>query len=564
MFFNIRKKNKKAKLNQIDPDQILLDAKNLPGFNIDQFEGRIAKPVSVKIIFILQIFFLLVVVSFISRVFFLQIVEGDQNFELSEKNKLRQSIIFADRGIIYDSKNIPLAWNEPTKDGQDFSQRKYIDSIGFGKLLGYVDYPKKDSSGFYYSKDILGIEGIEFIYNDLLKGQNGSKIIETNSIGEVVDDATIRRPIPGNDIRLTIDYEMQSMLAQAMQKSIDQFGFTGGAGVMMDVNTGDLLTYVNLPEYNPEILSIGSDKESISNFFNNPNNPFLDRVSRGLYTPGSIVKPFVALAALEENLISPYKIINTKGFISIPNPYNPDNPSLFNDWKNHGPINMKDAIAVSSNVYFYIVGGGFEEQKGLGIETLNKYLSMFSFGQTIQTSEFTSLPGVVPNPEWKRKVFNDAWRVGDTYFTSIGQYGFQVTPLQMVTSVAALANKGTLLSPRLFSNGMTPPQIIRQLEFDDDNYKIVEEGMRGAVLNGSARRLNFPELEIAAKTGTAELGITKENVNSWIVGYYPLNNPEVAFAIVLEKGSVKNLLASAVAAQEFFKWLIEKDKPKEN
>ncbi|HMP67421.1 MAG TPA: penicillin-binding transpeptidase domain-containing protein [Candidatus Paceibacterota bacterium] len=554
--FNFGKNKRKINLKtEIDPDEIFLDSENLPGFDIDQFEGRLEKPISKKSVAFVGIFFSLIVISFFIQIFNLQINNGNVYAEQSEKNRLRQSIIFADRGIIYDIKKTPLVWNNPPADGSDFSSRQYTNIPGFSNLLGYVSYPQKDNAGFYFQEDIKGVEGIEFVYDQYLRGQNGSEIIETNALSQPISQSTTRVPQHGADLSLTIDADVQREFRNAIVKIADERGFSGAGGVIMDVFTGEILAMVSYPEYDSNVLSLGSDGEAINSFIRNPGNPFLNRVSSGLYTPGSVVKPFMAIAALAEKIIDPQRQILSTGQLIIPNPYNPANPSIFTDWKAHGLVDMRRALAVSSNVYFYEIGGGYGEQKGLGITNINKYMKMFGFGEGIESPEFANVSGVVPNPDWKRQNFNDDWRLGDTYFTSIGQYGFQVTPLQMVAATAAIANEGTLLEPRLVFDSKISSQIKRQIPIESSNFKIIKEGMREAVLNGTAGGLNYPDFHIAAKTGTAELGDTKSRVNSWITGFFPYENPRFAFVIVLESGSRSNLVGGVAASRYFFDWL---------
>lgn len=550
-----KKRGQISTRKEIDPDEIFLDSENLPGYDTSQFEGRIEKPISRQTIIIVGLIFLVVGLAFTFRTFSLQIQRGEEFVKLSEQNRLRQSIIFADRGIIYDVNRTPIVWNKPPETPGDVILRQYIDKPGFSNLLGYVTYPQKDKAGFYFAEETIGVEGIEEIYNDWLSGENGSEIIETNALDETISQSTTRRAEKGEDLYLTIDADLQEHFRNAIAKIITERDFGGGGGVIMDVTTGDILAMVSFPEYDSNVLSDGKDKDKINSYINDPQKPFLNRVIHGLYTPGSVMKPFMALAALKEDIISPSKQILSTGKIVIPNPYNPDNPSVFNDWKAHGLVDMRRALAVSSNVYFYEVGGGFEDQKGLGIDNINKYFKMFGFGESLNSKEFGDVAGTIPSPEWKKEVFNDEWRVGDTYFTSIGQYGVQITPIQAVVAVAAIANEGTLVEPRLVSDSSQPAKIRRQIDIDSADFKVVKAGMRDSVLTGISQGLNYPDLEIAVKTGTAELGESKLRVNSWVTGFFPYNNPRYAFAIVLEEGLRTNNIGGVAAARDFFDWL---------
>lgn len=551
-----RKKRGKINISRdIAPDEIFLDSENLPGFDQNQFEGRIEKPIARRVILTVGFIFVLVLMLFISKIWSLQISHGEAYREQSEQNSLRNTIIFAERGTIYDVHNVPLAWNQPKQNSLDWSTREYTNIPGFSNILGYVSYPQKDSAGFYYNENTSGSEGIELFYNDTLSGLNGSKIIETDALGEFFDEGVIHSPEHGKDIHLTIDSEIQEHFRNSIVNIIHQSGFQGGGGVIMDIFTGDILTLVTFPEYDSNIISAGEDKEKIAEFVSDPGNPFLNRVIDGLYTPGSIVKPFMAIAALYEGVITPEKEILSTGKMEVPNPYNPDNPSIFTDWKAHGYVDMYHALAMSSNIYFYQIGGGFEDQKGLGIAKIEENLRKFGFGEDIAGWEFSGVAGTIPNPEWKRKIFDDDWRVGDTYFTSIGQYGFQASPLQIVRAVSALANEGTLIEPRIVVDQNMSPIVRRQIDMPPEDFKVVKEGMRQSVLYGTAKGLSYSDFEIAAKTGTAELGVSKDKVNSWVTGFWPYENPRYAFAIVMEKGLRTNMIGGVAAAREFFDWL---------
>jgi penicillin-binding protein 2 len=539
----------------IDPDEVFLDSHNLPGFDTDQFEGRIEKPISKKVIYTLGIGFTLIIFIFIGKVWNLQISDGQGYFDRSIRNSLRHSVIFADRGTIYDKFGVPLAWSESQDSETDFSTRKYTENPGFYNLLGYVSYPKKDSAGFYFDEETNGVVGIESIYNDYLKGENGLQILETDALSKVVSQSTTRPPQNGKVLYLTIDSELQTVLYDNLVHIINDYGFSGGGAVIMDVFTGEIVSMVSYPEYDSNILTTGEDNDAIANFINDPNNPFLNRVTQGLYTPGSIVKPFIALAALEEDVINSTDEILSTGELLLPNPYNPDKPTIFTDWKAHGYVNVFDALAVSSNIYFYEIGGGYKDIEGLGISRIEEYMRQFGFGESVNLQGFSNPDGTIPNPEWKRKIFDDDWRIGDTYFTAIGQYGFQVTPIQIVRAVGAIANGGILIEPKIVADATSATNIKRQIDASDKNFNIIKQGMRQAVVSGTAKGLSYPDFEIAAKTGTAELGVSKARVNSWVTGFFPYQNPRYAFVAVLEKGDRNNFIGGVAVMRGFFDWL---------
>jgi penicillin-binding protein 2 len=282
----------------------------------------------------------------------------------------------------------------------------------------------------------------------------------------------------------------------------------------------------------------------------------MDRVISGLYTPGSIVKPFLAIAALTEQIIDPYKKILSTGSISIPNPYFPEKESVFKDWKVHGWVDMKQALAVSSDVYFYAIGGGFKDQKGLGITNIEKYTRLFGIGEKTGVDLPDETTGVIPNPEWKIKNFaGDPWRIGNTYHTAIGQYGFQVTPLEITRATAAIANYGTLVTPHLLLGDTSKEMRISKIDINKNYFDIVHEGMRQGVLGGTSILLNVPYVNIASKTGTAQLGIAKNKVNSWIVGFFPYENPKYAFTIMMEAGPSTNSVGATSVMRQLLDWM---------
>ncbi len=552
LFKTIFKGGKNLKDNEIAPDEIFLDSSNLPNFDVHQFEGRFEKPITKKTILLLASFFVFVGIVFIGRVGVLQISKGDSFKKRSENNRLQHTPLFSERGIIYDRNGVELAWNSPRDDV--FPKRSYIDKKGISHILGYIGYPKRDNKGVYYQTEFIGKDGIEKFYNDTLAGINGLKIVETDALMNVRSESVIRPPQDGENIILSVDVQVQSKLYELMEKLAKERGFSGGAGTIMSIDSGELLALASFPEYNSSVLAEGSDKSAIRRFQNDDRKPFLNRPISGLYTPGSIVKPFVAIGALNEGVIDPNKKILSTGSISVQNPYYPELKSVFTDWKAHGWVDIRDALAVSSNVYFYEVGGGFEDQKGIGISNIEKYVKKFGIGELTGVDMPGEIEGTIPNPKWKAERFNgERWRIGDTYNTSIGQYGFQVTLIQMVRAIAAIASDGKIILPHLSLNKQIKIETIDGI--DKNNFKIVKEGMRQAVTAGTAKGLNISQVTVAAKTGTAEIGISKKRVNSWIVGFFPYEDPKFAFTIVMEKGPRENTIGGLFVMRQLLEWM---------
>lgn len=552
----------KRRIVEIDPDEVMLDSSNLGHFDTSQFEGRLEKPISKLTLYGVMGIFIIVAGTFLVQAGHLEINHGEEYRDRSEKNILRPIPIFAGRGVLEDRNGILLAWNAPAQNGQSTTSddtvavRQYATSTGMAHTIGYVQYPSKDKNGFYYQDDFEGVAGAEKYFNQELQGSNGSRLVEVDARGKIVSENVVRPPIQGKTVTLSIDSRIQSALYKNIKSIAEEVGFAGGAGIIMNVRTGEIISLTSYPEYSSQVMSDRDDTVKIKALLNNPDLPFLNRAVDGLYTPGSIVKPYVALAALGEKIIDPSTVIVTTGSISIPNPYDSTKSTVFKDWRNNGSVNMRQAISVSSDVYFYVIGGGYKDQKGLGIVNIDKYLRLFGLGSNIPESFVQGKAGTIPTPEWKKTTFNEDWYLGNTYHTSIGQYGFQVTLAQMVRAVASLANDGLLLVPNI--KKVETPQIERYLEeIPAKDFTVVREGMRLSVTEGVAKALNTPYVAVAAKTGTAELGVSKNKVNSWITGFWPYENPQYAFVIMLEKGSVHNLIGAAATMRKQLDWMNE-------
>ncbi len=549
---------------EIDPEDVFLDSQNLSQLNIDQMQGQLERPLG-KHIFYITLFVSFVLVSAFSyRLFAMQVIRGDEYKERADNNRLKKLPLFALRGTIADRNGNLLAWNslseasttEAQKKIDDIPRRVYTDTKGFSHLLGYVSYPKKDQSGVFWQEEYLGKDGIEKEYQESLSGVKGERIIEVTAKQEVQSHNVIVYPTHGENVVLSIDKDVQAKLYERMEALAHRVGFVSGAGVIMDVRTGEILALTNYPEYNNNLMTNAitqEEKSQIGEDLLDKRGKFINRVVSGLFTPGSTVKPFFAYAALAEGIISPEKNIYSSGQLVIKNKYDgPD--TVFKDWKAHRYIDMRNAIAESSDEYFYQIGGGYQDQPGLGIARLNIYAKRFGFATTTGIDLPGENYGLVPSPEWKKKVFKEDWLLGNTYHSSIGQYGFQLTPLELVRSVASIANGGYLVTPHVLKRLTIASTSI---DLDPAKLKVIQEGMRLAVtgLEGTAKGLNVQGITVAGKSGTAELGVSKQLVNSWISGYFPYENPKYAFVVIMEKGDRHNLFGAVGAMKETLEWM---------
>lgn len=517
--------------HEIALDEIFLDSSNLPEFNQHRLEGRLERPIGGRTYAGLFIAVALTFVALVTQAANLQIREGETYAAQSERNRVRPDVIFAKRGAIVDRTGTALVYNEESEGG--FVKRNYM-SPGFGHLLGYVSYPKKDSSGHYYDTEIQGLAGIEAAFNSELAGKNGTLLVEENAHGEIQSSGTIEPPVDGKTVTVSIDARAQTAFYNAVSSIADDLPFLGGSAVLMDVETGEVHALVSYPEYNPNVLSAGGPSEVIERYQNDARRPYLDRAISGLYTPGSIVKPMEAAGALNDGLIDPAKTIFSSGSISVPNPYDPSKPTVFRDWKALGAMDMRHAIAWSSDVYFYSIGGGFGDQKGMGIERLAYWYRSFGFTTPTGIELAGEATGFVPTPAWKEETYDEPWRIGNTYHTAIGQYAMQITPMEAVRAVAAVANGGRLVRPTVLKDAPLEGQSIAISPYA---LQVAREGMRLGVTEGTSVGLNALSFTtIGGKTGTAELGFRNEYYNAWAVGFFPYEKPKYAYVVVMEKG----------------------------
>lgn len=446
------------------------------------------------------------------------------------------------------------------------TKRTYVDGSYFSHLIGYLGKTSADNiknDSFYSLSDFIGKNGLELQYENELRGQPGKIAVLVNSDNTVLNTITAKEPQAGNNLILGIDSDLQKLLTDALKNKMAETNSPGAAAVVMDVNTGNIISLVSLPNFDNNIFNKGISQNEYQRIINNKTKPLFDRAIGGTYPSGSTIKPFIAAAALTEKIISPEtKIDDTLGYIQIPNQYNPDIVYTYHDWRANGWVDMRSAIAWSADVYFYIVGGGYKNIRGLGIDRIKKYLNLFGFGSDLGVDLPSEATGLIPNPAWKKSTKNEPWVTGDTYNVSIGQGDLLVTPLQMANGIAAIANGGTVWRPNIAlkianSNGQIlkefKPKIIRNNFIDEANLEIVREGMRQAVTNGSAGSLNNLPIKVAGKTGTAQVTNTFKKTNAWFTGFAPYDNPQIAIAIVVE-GAGEGSSAAVPVAKEVFNW----------
>src|SRR3989338_6227489 len=454
--------------------------------------------------------------------------------------------------------------------------RNYALGPIFSPVLGYTGKVTKNdlAEGNYYTlSDYTGKIGLEKSYEQYLRGVPGRVEIIKTAAGATRGDKLLSPPKEGYSLVLNIDQDLQKKVYEALEKSIKNIGSKKGAAVAMDPRTGAVLALVSYPAYDNNIFSDGISQADFNALQNDPSQPFFNRAISAQYPTGSTIKPFEAAWVLQEKLIDSRKLIRDPGYIIVRNQYDPSITYTFGGVQPHGWVDMKKAIAVSSNIYFYTVGGGYGDQQGLGPARIKKYLDLFGWEQKTGIDLPGEYPGFVPTPEWKKTTKGQPWWDGDTYNLAIGQSDLQVTPLQVAAAYSAIANGGTLYKPQIVQkiiNGSPnnspdiitefKPEIVRQNFIESAHLQIVREGMRDGVQKdyGSSHLLSDLPVVVAGKTGTAEIG--KVGVyNTWSSAFAPYDNPEIVVVATIEE--VKGLRAATLpVAHDILQWYFNKNK----
>ena len=445
-------------------------------------------------------------------------------------------------------------------------RRQYITASYFAHILGYtgqVSPTDLEEHPDYSLNDQIGKIGLELQYESLLRGQPGQEQIEVDFSGKTQSLLATKPAQSGQGLILHIDEELQKKVYQSLEKILNQLGSKKrAAAVAMDPQNGGILALVSLPSFDNNLFAQGISQIDLAVLKNDPNLPFLNRALAGQYPSGSTIKPLIAAAALEEEIIKPEQQINCQGGLSIAHQYYPHIIYHYPDWKTHRLTDIIKAIAQSCNVFFYTIGGGYDQIDGLGVSRIKEYLQYFGLGQASQIDLPHEEIGLIPDQEWKKEAKpNDDWYLGDTYHLAIGQGDILVTPLQMTSAIASLVNGNILYQPQLVDKTIDskknivediPAKVIRQEFIKSENIEIVQEGMRQAVLTGSARALADLAVKVAGKTGTAQFG-TRGETHAWFVGYAPYEEPQIVLTILVEGGGSGDQVAVPVA-KEVLEW----------
>lgn len=454
--------------------------------------------------------------------------------------------------------------NLPTIQVTNGFARIYRSGRVFSPVLGYTGVVSEDDLKDFPELgggDFVGKTGLEVFYENHLRGNPGVSVKIRDAKGNIIEEKEEIKPEIGKELKLTINSGLQEYFYKRLQSGLSDLGRTVGLGLAIDPRNGQVLAMVNIPSYDNNIFSSSERKGEVAELLTSSLRPLFNRVIGGLYAPGSTIKPLHAVAALSEKIIEPERKVFSPGYLDIANPYNPDKPSRFLDWQYQGWVDVYSALAQSSNVYFYTVGGGaparssgetvYEGPKinGLGIKRLNEWWKKFGLGEVSGIDMYGEKEGVLPTPESREEATGIAWLLGDTYNVSIGQGDLLVTPLQLLNYIGAIANGGKVYRPYLALE-LNHPKIIRDLTGIQESIFEVQKGMELAVQSpkGTARTMQDLPFYVAGKTGSAQV-MNKAQENAFFVGYAGMekDDPEIAILVLIENSRQGSLNAVPIA-----------------
>ncbi|MFA6406772.1 MAG: penicillin-binding protein 2 [Patescibacteria group bacterium] len=491
----------------------------------------------------------------ISRISGIPLAELEQ--DVLEARSPDQKIVVA-RDIAYEQA-IALKIELSDMPGASIStgqKRRYPMSIAnpsFSHILGYLgkmspdDLENLKDSG-YIQTDTLGKTGVEASYEAYLRGTPGYKVTEVDSFGHEQRTVHEGKSAPGKDLVLSIDAELQKQMESLMIKGMEKAKVKRGSAIALDPRDGSILAIISLPAYDNNIFSGHVSSTAYAAYAQDENNPFLARAWAGLFPSGSSIKPVYAVALLAEHTITPQTTVLSTGGIRL-------GASFFPDWAagGHGLTNVRKAIALSVNTFFYITCGGYENFKGLGADLMGKWLKKFGFGSKLGLDIPGEQAGLVPSPEWKQQKKNERWYTGDTYNFAIGQGDLLVTPLQIAIATGEIANGGRQIVPHVaLENPLHTPATSTALA-PADAINVVRSGMRDTIIIGSGRALSVLPFTSAGKTGTAQWRNDKPN-HAWFTSFAPYENPKVVVTVMLEEGVEGSSTAVPIARDILAAW----------
>lgn len=594
--------------------------------------------ITIFYVLLISLFFLLV-----GRLFHLTVIKGAENRSLSEGNRVREVTIHAPRGLLFDRRNLPLVTNIPalrishdcektsacrtelvTLDNLSTEKnpvsgnyyerdylRQYTNPYETAHVLGNLGEIGSDElANPYYTYqgyaagDWMGRSGLEASFERILRGTNGKELIEVDAKNQKIRTLGKVDPIPGSDLHLTLDLDLQKVAYEAL-------GENPGAVIVTKPKTGEVLALVSTPSYNPNLLHAGLTPEEYQALTTESAKPLFNRAVSGVYPPGSVFKLIPAIAALETKKITPETLIEDVGVLRV-------GEFSFANWyfsqygKTEGQVDVVKAIARSNDIFFYKLG------EALGPDEMASWSRLFGLGKKTGVELAGEAEGIVPDRQWRKKIRNEDWYLGDTYHLAIGQGDLAVTPLQVNLWTSIVADGGILCRPTLIksqisaspagrsnlitamagsrqsdkSNMSGKSQNCKNLGIRKETLKLVTEGMQRAcyrgpeveyqgtgwplfdftvlkeTLTGSTGKGETRTVPVACKTGTAEFGDSQGRTHAWFTAFAPLSqalqpetdapaitgDPEIAVTVLVEKGGEGSSVAGPIVKQILAEW----------
>ena len=558
--------------------------------------------------FLFPLILVAILILFLSKLFYLQIIQGNYYKKLSDSNRIRTQVVHAPRGIIFDRKNVPLVFNSPgfrqitrEKDGKVdavyIEKEKALELIAKGakniEVASLRQYPLKDTMSHvlgyigqiskeeletekfktYPANEWIGKNGIEGQYETLLRGQDGKQLMEVDALGKAVRPLGQTDPTPGQDIVLTIDAKLQ-------QKVYDAMSDVKKGAVVVSTPKGEILAMVSKPSYDANLFTLGKTYKTATTsaytelqdiLLDSENQPLMNRVIGGIYPPGSTFKLVTAAAGLEGIIDEKYSVADTGvlkvGEFSYGNWY-----YLENGKTESGNLDVIRALARSNDIFFYKLA------EKINVDRLSAMAKKFGIGEKLGIDLGGEVSGLLPTKEWKKKTLSESWYLGDTFHYGIGQGYVLTTPLQVNTLTAAFANDGNLPEPHLLQSSKLKVQsskflsektisLVRRgmidscskggvawplFEFKVKNAKLKVDGknfldVSSLPASGSGSVKDYREVVIACKTGTAQHGGEETAPHAWITLFAPAYKPEIVVTVLVESGGQGSSIAGPIA-----------------
>lgn len=465
-----------------------------------------------------------------------------------------------------------------------------------GHVLGFLGpIPKLAAEnyrarGYEDPNEPVGLNGLEYTYQDSLRGMPGRRLVEVDILGrESRTVNVVREPEPGLNLYLSLDIRLQRVMHDALARQLEETGAPHGVAVAIDPRDGAMLGMVSLPSYDNNIFSEGLGEEyQALEVEDDTRRPLYNYAIGGLYPPGSTFKLVSSTAALAENVITPYTTLVDRGPIYLPNFFFPDDPTQaqeFVSWNHklnilHGVMTIVEGLGLSNDIFFYYLGGGYPDfMVGLGSERMAKWMRLFGFGELTGVDLPGEVRAFVPDEQWKRLTKAESWTTGDSYNMSIGQGDVLGTPMQVMVSTAAVANGGYVVKPQFVQEKVDTnnrvhweyePVLQERMPVDPGLLAFVQKGMWHAVngIAGTAPNSRVEGVTVAGKTGTAEFCAYDPEIqdcsdrddegnlpfHAWYTAYAPYDNPEIVVTVFVYSGGEGSAVAIPVAQEILQAW----------